>query len=365
MLSEAPDGYYAELAGARVANPAPPPHRTRRRSRSSHRRASRSIAYHWNRSGAPRDRHERDAAARELAALTRELPTAASVSRFCSRPTATSRRTVARCALQRLGSTLDCRRRSPPTSIHAPTGRASPPPPTRTRLDPYVVLALMRQESLFDPERGFAGRRLRPDAAPRDDGIARRRPARSTRTALVDPDDQHQPRHALSPRSCSIASTATSPRRSPPTTAARTRSPSGSAARPGAATDEFVETISYRETRHYVKQVLGNYRRYRRLYGAPGEQRALDRAAAPTATTRRQRERREQLAGEPAESAVRHQHDDVARRHLTRHQRRDRVGILAGLRARHRARRATAISPSGEQALAPPATARADGSPRT
>src|SRR6185295_1580946 len=47
---------------------------------------------------------------------------------------------------------------------------------------------------------------------------------------------------------------------------------------PGAATDEFVETISYRETRHYVKQVLGNYRRYRRLYGAPGERRALERA---------------------------------------------------------------------------------------
>ena len=49
---------------------------------------------------------------------------------------------------------------------------------------------------------------------------------------------------------------------------------------PGAPTDEFVETISYRETRQYVKQVLGNYRRYRRLYGAPGEQRALDRAEA-------------------------------------------------------------------------------------
>jgi len=48
---------------------------------------------------------------------------------------------------------------------------------------------------------------------------------------------------------------------------------------PGVPTDEFVETISYRETRHYVKTVLGNYRRYRRLYGAPGEERAVERSA--------------------------------------------------------------------------------------
>ena len=34
--------------------------------------------------------------------------------------------------------------------------------------------------------------------------------------------------------------------------------------RPG---DEFVERISYRETRDYVKAVLRNYRAYRALYG--------------------------------------------------------------------------------------------------
>jgi soluble lytic murein transglycosylase len=44
---------------------------------------------------------------------------------------------------------------------------------------------------------------------------------------------------------------------------------------PGSADDEFVERISFRETRAYVKAVLGNYRRYRRLYGGPGEQRAV------------------------------------------------------------------------------------------
>jgi soluble lytic murein transglycosylase len=34
----------------------------------------------------------------------------------------------------------------------------------------------------------------------------------------------------------------------------------------GRDTDEFVELISYRETRDYVKSVLSNYRRYKRLY---------------------------------------------------------------------------------------------------
>ena len=31
--------------------------------------------------------------------------------------------------------------------------------------------------------------------------------------------------------------------------------------------DEFVESITYRETRDYVKKVMGNYRRYQQLYG--------------------------------------------------------------------------------------------------
>jgi soluble lytic murein transglycosylase len=51
---------------------------------------------------------------------------------------------------------------------------------------------------------------------------------------------------------------------------------------PGRPDDEFVERISFRETRGYVKSVLGNYRHYRRLYGAPGEQRS-ERSAADAA----------------------------------------------------------------------------------
>jgi soluble lytic murein transglycosylase len=38
----------------------------------------------------------------------------------------------------------------------------------------------------------------------------------------------------------------------------------------GQEQDEFIEQISYRETRDYVKKVLRNYRNYLRLYGQLG-----------------------------------------------------------------------------------------------
>jgi soluble lytic murein transglycosylase len=43
--------------------------------------------------------------------------------------------------------------------------------------------------------------------------------------------------------------------------------------------DEFVELISYRETRDYVKTVLRNYRLYRRIYGEPSP--SVTRAGSP------------------------------------------------------------------------------------
>jgi soluble lytic murein transglycosylase len=39
------------------------------------------------------------------------------------------------------------------------------------------------------------------------------------------------------------------------------------AARPDAPTDVYVESIPFRETRHYVKRVLSTYQTYRLLYG--------------------------------------------------------------------------------------------------
>jgi soluble lytic murein transglycosylase len=52
----------------------------------------------------------------------------------------------------------------------------------------------------------------------------------------------------------------------------------------GAEPDEFVERISYRETREYVKAVLANYRLYCMLYGGPASASNGSRSPA-TATT--------------------------------------------------------------------------------
>jgi len=38
-------------------------------------------------------------------------------------------------------------------------------------------------------------------------------------------------------------------------------------AQDGGPTDEYIESIPIRETRHYVKRVLGTYQLYRTLYG--------------------------------------------------------------------------------------------------
>jgi soluble lytic murein transglycosylase len=37
--------------------------------------------------------------------------------------------------------------------------------------------------------------------------------------------------------------------------------------REGRPTDEYIEEIPIRETRHYVKRVLGTYQIYRAMYG--------------------------------------------------------------------------------------------------
>ena len=50
--------------------------------------------------------------------------------------------------------------------------------------------------------------------------------------------------------------------------------------------DEFIEQISYRETRNYVKKILRNYRNYRRLYGDAAAQGDTDPSSfGPTAAT--------------------------------------------------------------------------------
>jgi soluble lytic murein transglycosylase-like protein len=135
------------------------------------------------------------------------------------------------------------------------------------RVDPLLVLALMRQESLFDPAaRSPADARglmqLLPSTAER---VARERAISAPTDHLFDPDvnvtlgvaylDQLMRAHHQDPLKALAAYNGGE------TALARWEERFG-----GLEPDEFVESITYRETRDYVKKVMGNFRRYQQLY---------------------------------------------------------------------------------------------------
>jgi soluble lytic murein transglycosylase len=166
-------------------------------------------------------------------------------------------------------------------------------------LDPLRVLALMRQESLFDPAaRSPADARGLMQLLPSTARRVARRLGRAEPGDLYDPDvnvdlgtahlDELLREHAgdwiptLAAYNGGEAALAKWERRFgdlPP--------------------DEFVESITYRETKDYVKRVLGHYRRYRTIYGAPplgdAEVQSSDGAARPPA----HRSRRARSPGRP------------------------------------------------------------------
>lgn len=133
-------------------------------------------------------------------------------------------------------------------------------------LDPYLILALMRQESLFDPEA------VSPARAYGLMQLLQKTAARITRTesvslsALLDPDfninagtgylrqlfEQFDGNQIMAVAAYNAGENAVEKWR----TRYADLEP-----------DEFVESISFRETRNYVKFVMRNYRTYRRLYG--------------------------------------------------------------------------------------------------
>jgi soluble lytic murein transglycosylase len=137
-----------------------------------------------------------------------------------------------------------------------------------TGIDPFLVLALMRQESMFDPAaRSPADARglmqLLPNTA---DRVARQAGEPSPDGKLYDPDtnialgiahlqlllqvNQGDTLKALAAYNGGEEALA------------RWQRSFGTL-----EDDEFVESITYRETRDYVKRVMGNYRRYRQQYG--------------------------------------------------------------------------------------------------
>lgn len=137
------------------------------------------------------------------------------------------------------------------------------------RLDPLLVQALMRQESLFDPEirspaNAVGLMQLLPSTARRVaerpdmrgvDGSALTDPATNIQLGvaylggLVD-DYGGDVFRALAAYNGGEAAVAKWDSRSP-----------------GVERDEWVESISYRETRDYVKRVIGHYVEYKDLWG--------------------------------------------------------------------------------------------------
>jgi soluble lytic murein transglycosylase len=134
----------------------------------------------------------------------------------------------------------------------------------KKQLDPYLVVALIRQESLFNPEavspaRAYGLMQLLPSTAARLTGSS------PSVAKLTDPTwnlevGMRYLRQLLDryngDRIPAIAAY----------NAGEGAADKWRARHPDLAPDEFIENISYRETRTYVKLVLRNYRMYQRLY---------------------------------------------------------------------------------------------------
>jgi soluble lytic murein transglycosylase len=131
-------------------------------------------------------------------------------------------------------------------------------------VDPLLVLALIRQESLFEPEavssagaRGLmqllpaTARQLADGAEPPLQDVATNVDLGTRLLARLLRQYQGVTAKALAAYNGGEDAVAKWERRYA-----------------GRAPDEFVELISFRETRDYVKAVLRNYRAYRRLYAA-------------------------------------------------------------------------------------------------
>jgi soluble lytic murein transglycosylase len=136
-------------------------------------------------------------------------------------------------------------------------------------IDPLLVLALMRQESMFDPTahspadaRGLM--QLLPSTA---EAVASRTGQPSPSGKLYDPDVNislgiaHLQELLAAYQGDQVKTLAAY--NGGEEAVARWQRRFGTL-----EPDEFVESITYRETRDYVKRVLGNYRRYQQEYGA-------------------------------------------------------------------------------------------------
>ena len=282
VLARAPNSYYADLSEQRLGEsppplPSPPPVGPLAGESPPELLLH---AYHWNRShelhAAALDR----SAARELDAVARALPPDSNARLFLLEA---YREVDAHARALRLAREL-----AQSDRLAAPTLAAYLYPraywrvvndeAAAARLDPYLLLAVIRQESCFDPDA------TSPAAA---HGLMQLLVRTASQVAelpvsaalLTDPEiNIHLGARYL--RLLLDHYAGDLPKALAAYNGGEDAVAKWEARAPDADTDEFVETISFRETRRYVKAVLANYRHYRRLHGAPAEARALAAALA-------------------------------------------------------------------------------------
>jgi soluble lytic murein transglycosylase-like protein len=264
LLSESPASYYARLAAQRLG-------RAEARAPTPSAPAATVIGappigsnpYHWIRAGELQAMDARPMARAELHAFERahaDDPTALAPMVSAYQAVDGYREAI------RLGSA----RGLTDAQIFFPL--AFWPQVTRntrgTDIDPLFVLALIRQESMFDPSaRSPADARglmqLLPSTA---DRVARRTGQPSPAGKLYDPETN------VTLGTAHLHELLQSYGGDPYKTLAAYNGGEAAVAKWQARfgnlePDEFVESITYRETRDYVKRVMGNYRRYQIEYG--------------------------------------------------------------------------------------------------
>jgi soluble lytic murein transglycosylase len=265
VLAREPKGYYGGLAEARLGRPltpaplaepytaAPPP-------------ASTTGDRHWTRRTALLEANLTTLAAREVDAWARGLVNADRRAPFMlSVYTAVGAHTRARAhahTLMRHGTiTLETR-----LAYDYPLAYWSHVEPTTTTigLDPYLLLAIMRQESQFDPEalspvgaRGLM--QLMPNTAAQIVGHPVDLRALADPATNIDLGARYL-RHLLDRYDGRV------PWAIAAYNAGEHAVDKWVRREDDIAPDEFVESVTYRETRAYAKIVLANLRRYRQLY---------------------------------------------------------------------------------------------------
>jgi soluble lytic murein transglycosylase len=137
-------------------------------------------------------------------------------------------------------------------------------------IDPLLVLAVMRQESLFDPEaRSAADARGLMQLLP---GTARRVAGASS--SAVDASDLNTPEVNIRLGTQYLRMLLDQFHDEPLKAVAAYNGGENAVEKwerqsADLEPDEFVESITFRETRDYVKRVVANYQMYQHLYGAP------------------------------------------------------------------------------------------------